>query len=58
MYHELELCMYLRFRTFTLKKKALNETKFVRKKDKGRRRKRKKRTFRGIREFKYDYFQV
>lgn len=58
MYHELELCMYLRFRTFTLKKKALNETKFVRKKDKIRRRRRKKRTFRGIREFKYDYFQV
>lgn len=58
MYHELELCMYLRFRTFTLKKKALNETKFVRKKDKIRRGRRKKRTFRGIREFKYDYFQV
>lgn len=58
MYHELELCMYLRFRTFTLKKKALNETKFVRKKDKIRRERRKKRTFRGIREFKYDYFQV
>lgn len=58
MYHELELCMYLRFRTFTLKKKALNETKFVRKKDKIRRGRRKKRTFRGIPEFKYDYFQV
>lgn len=58
MYHELELCMYLRFRTFTLKKKALNETKFVRKKDKIRRGRRKKRTFRGIREFKYDYFEV
>lgn len=58
MYHELELCIYLRFRTFTLKKKALNETKFVRKKDKIRRGRRKKRTFRGIREFKYDYFQV
>lgn len=58
MYHELELCMYLRFRTFTLKKKALNETKFVKKKDKIRRGRRKKRTFRGIREFKYDYFEV